>query len=93
MKFEIDMGKLRGAILKRKGLRSFEMMAAESDASVKTLHRICNNQNKEEMLVSAYFSICHWLGVSAYHFMKKQYEPNTINDLKTYKEKYNDRED
>ena len=32
MKIEIDMGKLRGAILKRKGLRTFEMMAVDNMA-------------------------------------------------------------
>lgn len=68
MKFRIDAEKFRSAVKSKRGRMAYSYAANQIGISQRALLNIECGQNKQ-ILATTYASICHWLGVSLYHFL------------------------
>lgn len=77
MKFEIDMDKLRSAIVENKGGKTFVNIAEKIGMSKSAMYHMLYHKNRK-ITIPIYFTICQYLGVSAYHFMRIEGQSETI---------------
>lgn len=68
MKFKIDKEKLSAAIKAKRGQNSYGYIAEQIGISATTVSYL-ESGGHTMLSVTTYASICHWLGVSLYHFL------------------------
>lgn len=86
MRFEIDTVALGAEIMKRKGVKSFEMLANEIGVTLNAVADLALKNHKGYNNLKGYIHICSWLGVSLYKFIKIEGAEETIGTADKYKQ-------